>query len=79
LFDLTGGNKLVLQILGMIRKHKHHTVVPEKIFLYSGEFILFAVLLYLVFATPGTDSVVRIGVPLLLGAIALILTSRHEK
>jgi hypothetical protein len=63
----------------MIRKHKHHTVVPEKIFLYSGEFILFAVLLYLVFATPGTDSVVRIGVPLLLGAIALILTSRHVK
>ena len=63
----------------MIRKHKHHAVVPEKVFLYSGEFILFAVLLYLVFATPGADSVVRIGVPLLLGAIALILTSRYVK
>lgn len=63
----------------MIRKHKHHTVVPEKIFLYSGEFILFAVLLYLVLAAPETDAVVRIGVPLLLGAIALILTSRYVK
>lgn len=60
-------------------KHRHHTVSPEKIFLYSGEFILFAALLYLVVTSAKVDLVVRLGVPLILGAIALILTSRFVK
>jgi hypothetical protein len=62
-----------------IKENHHHAMSSEKIFLYSGEFILFLALLYLVLNSDEVDSVVRIGIPFMLGAIALILTSRFVK
>jgi hypothetical protein len=59
-------------------KHEHH-VSREKIFLYSGEFVLFIALLFLIVNSGDVDSLVRIGIPFMLGAIALILTSRFVK
>lgn len=63
----------------MTKRQKHHTVSAEKAFLYSGEFILFFALIFLVANSGNVDTVIRFGVPIILGAIAIILTSRFVK
>ena len=60
----------------MIKREKHNTLSTEKVFLYSGEFILFVALIFLVINSRDVDTVVRLVVPIILGAIAIILTSR---
>lgn len=60
----------------MIKREKHNTLSTEKVFLYSGEFILFVALIFLVINSGDVDTVVRLVVPIMLGAIAIILTSR---
>lgn len=63
----------------MVNREKHHSVSKEKAFLYSGEFILFLALIFLVVNSGNLDMVIRLGLPILLGAIAIILTSRFIK
>lgn len=57
-------------------KHKVHGLSPEKIFLFSGESILFFVLLYLVIANGGANEAIHLWIPFVLAGIALFITSR---
>jgi hypothetical protein len=61
------------------RKNKTHGVSPEKIFLFSGEFVLLFVLLYLVITNGGANEAIHLWVPFVLAGIALFITSRLIK
>jgi len=58
------------------RKHETHGTSPEKFFLFSGEFILFLILLYLVFNNGGATEALHLWIPFVLGGLALFITSR---
>jgi hypothetical protein len=58
------------------REHKSHGLSPEKIFLFSGESILFFILLYLVISNGGANEALHLWIPFVLAAIALFITSR---
>jgi len=57
-------------------KHKAHGISPEKIFLFSGEFVLLFVLLYLVLTNGGANEAIHLWIPFVLAGIALFITSR---
>jgi hypothetical protein len=57
------------------RKHKPHSISSEKIFLFSGESILFLVLLYLVIRN-GMSEAFHLWIPFVMAGIALFITSR---
>jgi hypothetical protein len=58
------------------RRHKPHSISSEKIFLFSGEFILFLVLLYLVIRDGGMSEAFHLWIPFVMAGIALFITSR---
>lgn len=58
------------------RRLKEHGVSPEKIFLLSGESILFFVLFYLVISNGGANEALHLWVPFTLAIIALFITLR---
>jgi hypothetical protein len=49
---------------------------PEKKFLFSGETILFLILLYLVISYGGANEALHLWIPFVLAGIALFITSR---
>jgi VIT1/CCC1 family predicted Fe2+/Mn2+ transporter len=58
------------------KHHKSHHLSPEKIFLFSGESILFLVLLYLVITNGGATEALHLWIPFVLAGIALFITGR---
>jgi hypothetical protein len=58
------------------KRHKAHGLSPEKIFLFSGESILFVILLYLVITNGGPNEAIHLWIPFVLAGIALFITSR---
>lgn len=58
------------------RRHKEHGMSPEKKFLFSGETVLFFILLYLVISYGGANEALHLWIPFVLAGIALFITSR---
>lgn len=58
------------------KRHQAHHISPEKIFLFSGETIVFLVLLFLVITNGGANEALHLWIPFVLAGIALFITSR---